>query len=137
METLLKVLKEKGYKITPQRIAIYRVLNNTKEHPSAEIIYKKLEKEFPTMSLATIYKTLEIFKKSGLVQELNVGENSFRYDANVKDHPHIICLKCNKVDDLPENLFTHLKDEVGKVSDYKVLSKQLYFYGYCPVCKGE
>lgn len=138
MKDVSAALKEKGLKITPQRLAIINMLRNTKEHPSAETIYKKLEPDFPTMSLATVYKTLEMLKNIGLVQELNVGEGSFRYDANVNPHPHLICLGCNRVDDLDDPdipLLQNLLKEINKHTDYLLTEQKLYFYGYCPDCK--
>ena len=90
MKETAQLLREKGLKVTPQRIAVYNMLLGTTAHPNAEMIYKTLELTNPTMSLATVYKTLDFFKQLGLVQELNVGESSSRYDAVVRCHPRII-----------------------------------------------
>jgi Fur family peroxide stress response transcriptional regulator len=130
-----KTLRDHGMKVTPQRIAIYDILMNTTEHPSAEVIYKKLAPVYPTMSLATVYKSLDVFKKAGLVQEINVGESSFRYDANISSHPHIICTTCHKVDDVEEAIFSDLVDKVNSFTNYSIHRQQLYFYGLCPQCK--
>ena len=135
MECLTKVLRENCMKVTPQRIAIYEVLASTNEHPSAEMIYKKISSVYPTMSLATVYKSLDVFKKAGLIQELNVGEYSFRYEANMKPHPHIICTKCHKVEDIIDKLFTDLTGKISSHTQYDVERQQLYFYGRCPQCK--
>ncbi|SFE75999.1 Fur family transcriptional regulator, peroxide stress response regulator [Thermoanaerobacter thermohydrosulfuricus] len=135
MEEAAALLKQKGLKVTPQRSAILNLLRNTKEHPTAETIYKKLASDFPTMSLATVYKTLEVLKNIGLIQELNVGEGSFRYDANTNSHPHLVCLGCGKVEDLDESVLQNLIEEVKKHTDYRLVEQKLYFYGYCPVCQ--
>ena len=137
MESLTRILRENCMKATPQRIAIYEVLSKTKEHPSAEMIFKRLSDEYPTMSLATVYKSLDVFKKSGLIQELNVGEYSFRYDSNVVSHPHIICTICNKVEDISENIFADLSTKISNYTNYEVEKQQLYFYGKCPDCKNS
>lgn len=137
MPDIVDILKKKGYKATPQRLAIYEILRNTKEHPSADIIYSKLQPLYPTMSFATVYKTLEVLKELGLVQELNVGEDKFRYDANVKPHPHISCIKCGKVDDVDNEMLFDLLDQVRSKTGYELIGQQLYFYGYCPACKSE
>ena len=100
MKETAQLLREKGLKVTPQRIAVYNMLLGTTAHPNAEMIYKTLEPTNPTMSLATVYKTLDFFKQLGLVQELNVGESSSRYDAVVRCHPHTVCRICGRVDDL-------------------------------------
>lgn len=135
MIDLIKYLKEKGYKVTPQRIAVYDILKNTKEHPSVDMLYSKLQPVYPTMSLATVYKSLEVFKELGLVQELNVGEDKFRYDANVNQHPHIICMACGKVEDVDDEMLFDLVDQVSNKTGYQLVSQQLYFFGYCPNCK--
>ena len=100
MEDIISTFKEKKLKLTPQRLAVYQYLKSTTEHPSAETIYKALQPNYPTMSLATVYKTLKTLVEIGLVQELNVGEGNFRYDGNCKEHGHIQCIKCGKVNDL-------------------------------------
>lgn len=134
MVDVAKALKKNGYKITPQRIAVYNVLKNTKEHPCVDNIYNKLQPMFPTMSLATVYKSLEVFKSLGLIQELNMGEGSFRYDANTTPHPHAICLNCGKVDDAElGNIDLHEQAEAK--TGYEIIKQQIYFYGYCPKCK--
>ncbi len=135
MKEIAELLKAKGLKVTPQRIAIFHILCNTTEHPSAETIYKSLQETHPTMSLATVYKTLDALKKADLVQELNVGEDSFRYDANVASHPHLICLSCNHVYDLHTDLLQNLREKVSHVTDFKLLSEKIYFYGICPECQ--
>lgn len=135
MVDIVKILKDKGYKVTPQRIAVYEVLRNTKEHPTVEAIYNKLQPMYPTMSLATVYKSLEMFKELDLVQELNVGEDKFRYDANVKPHPHVTCVSCGRVDDVDDEMLFNLSEQVAGKTGYKITGQKLYFYGYCPTCK--
>jgi len=134
MLEIVKILKDKGYKVTPQRIAVYEILSNTKEHPSADIIYSKLQPLYPTMSFATVYKTLEVFKELDLVQEINVGEDKFRYDSNTKQHPHITCVKCGRVEDVDDEMFFNLTDQVQAKTGYQLVSQKLYFFGYCPMC---
>ena len=135
MNELTKILKQNNFKVTPQRLAIYNILKGSKKHPCADSIYNKLLPMYPTMSLATVYKSIEVFKDLGVVQELNVGEGSFRYDANTNQHPHIICLKCCRVDDISDGVGFDLKDIVESKTNYKMVKQQLYFYGYCPDCK--
>lgn len=135
MIDVVKILKDKGYKVTPQRIAVYDILMNTKEHPTVEAIYNKLQPTYPTMSLATVYKSLEMFKDLNLVQELNVGEDKFRYDANTKPHPHVICVSCGRVEDVDDELLFPLSEQVSLKTGYEITGQKLYFYGHCPTCK--
>lgn len=135
MDTITSIFKEKKLKLTPQRLAVYKYLISTKEHPSAETIYKSLQLEYPTMSLATVYKSLKTLVEVNLVQELNVGEGNFRYDATVDEHAHIQCINCSKVDDLEEVTFDKLNNIAENNSHYKVLSHKLFFYGVCNHCQ--
>lgn len=137
MENLAALFKEKNLKLTPQRYAIYKYLKSTKAHPSAEMIYEALRPDFPTMSLATVYKTVKTLIELGVVQELNVGEDNFRFDANVENHPHIVCIDCGRVDDIEDAIFEHLNKEVENYTNYKIKTHKLYFYGVCPKCQGE
>lgn len=137
MDNITSTFREKKLKLTPQRIAVYKYLLSTKEHPSAETIYKALHEDYPTMSLATIYKTLKTLVEVNLIQEINVGEGNFRYDGNATPHPHIQCLNCGKVDDIEGISFSHLNETVKDYTDYEVLSNKIYFYGLCCDCKGK
>ena len=129
------LLRDKGFKVTPQRLAIYNYLSSTKAHPNAEMIFNELQPVYPTMSLATVYKTMEILREIGLVQILNVGEDSFRYDALTEDHAHVRCMSCGRVDDIEHMQTEHLANEVNKNTSYKVAGQQFYFYGVCPECQ--
>lgn len=135
MDNLNLFFKEKNLKLTPQRYAIYQYLAGTKSHPSAEMIYNELRPTYPTMSLATVYKTLKTLIQLGIVQELNVGEDNFRFDGNSSLHPHIICTCCGRVDDIENVDFTYLNKEAENNSTYKVSAHQLYFYGKCKECQ--
>ncbi len=135
MKETAQILKEKGLKVTPQRIAVYNMLRNTYEHPTAETIYRALEPTNPTMSLATVYKTLDFFKHLGLVQELNVGEASSRYDAAVHCHPHTVCRVCGEVADLHLDALTEVSKKLAPDLDFDVECEQLILYGTCAACQ--
>ena len=134
MDNITTIFREKKLKLTPQRLAVYKYLMNTYEHPSAETIYKAIQTDYPTMSLATVYKALKTLTEVGLIQELNVGEGNFRYDARVESHPHIQCLTCGKVDDLLNFPVNEINKEAEKHTDFTVSTNQIYFYGICPEC---
>ena len=135
MENISLIFKEKKLKLTPQRLAVYQYLKSTNEHPSAEIIYNALQATYPTMSLATVYKSLKTLVEVNLVQELNVGEGNFRYDANCFEHCHIQCVKCCKVEDLMNLPLPNLNSIVEENSDYKVNWNKVFFYGLCKECQ--
>ena len=135
MNNIIGIFKEKKLKLTPQRIAVYKYLKSTIEHPSAEVIYKAIQPEYPTMSLATVYKALKTLIEVNLVQEINVGEGNFRYDGNMCSHPHIQCLTCGRVDDVSGVCFSNLNDKVKPFTDYKIMENRVYFYGICSKCR--
>lgn len=135
MNYIASTFKEKKLKLTPQRLAVYKYLIGTNEHPSAEVIYKALQPEYPTMSLATVYKTLKTLTTESLIQEINVGEANFRYDANANEHAHVKCMNCSKVDDLHALSLPSLNDMAEKASNFKILSNKIFFYGICKDCQ--
>lgn len=135
MKEIAQILREKGLKVTPQRIAVYNMLCNSMEHPNAEMIYKTLEPTNPTMSLATVYKTLDFFKQLGLVNELNVGEPSSRYDAVVQCHPHTVCKVCGRVEDLRLEALTEVAKKLAPNLDFDIEREQLILYGTCKDCR--
>lgn len=135
MENLSNIFKEKNLKLTPQRYAIYSYLNSTESHPSAETIYENLKATYPTMSLATVYKTLRTLINLDLVQEINVGEDNFRFDACTKSHPHIVCTKCRCVNDIRDADFSFVDEIARNNCGYEIDHHKLYFYGLCPDCK--
>ena len=132
---LAKILRDNGCKVTPQRLAVYDMLSHTTEHPTAEMIYQKVKEQYPTMSFATVYKSVEIFSKLGVIQVLNTGEDSFRYDANVMEHPHIRCTKCGRVNDVSHLDARAVESLVENETGFKVNGHQFYFYGICPDCQ--
>ena len=138
MLELAEILKTHHLKVTPQRLSIFKVLKQTHEHPSAETIYNSIKEEHPTMSLATVYKTLDAFVQHGLVQQLNLGEDSYRYDADTTPHSHLQCTQCKKVTDIPQLKYANiLNDEVSAMTGYALTCQQLYFYGICPDCQSK
>jgi len=83
---IAQILRSQGFKVTPQRIAIYDALRGHHDHPTAEMLYHTLRPEHPSMSLATVYKTMEIFEKIGLVKILEVGDERAHYDWDTEAH---------------------------------------------------
>lgn len=127
-------LRAEGFKVTPQRIAIYNALFEFEKHPTAEMIYRSLHEKYPTISLATVYKTMEIFEKIGVIRILDVGGDSCRYDYDTYLHPHIRCSICGRVDDAEGVDMQAVFDQVHESSNYEVLNTQMIFEGICPEC---
>ena len=87
------------------------------------------------MSLATVYKTIDILHEIGLVQILNAGEDSFRYDADVSEHAHIRCVECGRVDDVFELDTAKFNEQIQQNTKYRLVGQQFYFYGVCAACQ--
>jgi Fur family transcriptional regulator, peroxide stress response regulator len=139
MQAIEEILRTKKIKVTPQRMAVYSILKKTRAHPNVEMIFQKLKPDYPAMSLATVYKTVDVLKRVGLIQELNVGESGLRYDAVVSPHSHVYCENCGKVDDVDGLELDEFQDHslfeiVKEKSGFNISAVQLYFFGICPQC---
>ena len=138
MSNITEMLRSKGLKVTPQRIAILNMLMNTHEHPTAEAIFKALEPTNPTMSLATVYKTLDSFTAADIIQVLSIDGESQHYDYRTDFHPHIICKKCGAVCDVDIDVSQEISSIIEKLDSetkFGVDKEQLFFYGLCEHCK--
>lgn len=135
--TMINTLKEAGYRLTPQRRAICRVLAASEEHPSAQMIYEQLRVEDESFNLATVYNTLDILGDLGAVSILGeVGSgDSVRYDGDTKPHVNLACLHCNKIIDISSQHIHSLADEIKQESGYAVLGARVLYYGICPECQ--
>ncbi len=127
--------KHLGLKLTPQRLAILSYLDGNKEHPSADDIYRAMSKDFPTMSFATVYNTLETLRDKGGLLELTIDPNKKRYDPNTAPHHHLICIKCRKIVDIHKEFSISVSDEMTEGFD--LIGNHIELYGICPKCKPE
>ncbi|MBN1136789.1 MAG: transcriptional repressor [Anaerolineae bacterium] len=135
-EALVGRLRERGYRLTPQRIALLRLLAASDGHPSASHLHDQLQAQFPTTSPATIYKTLNLLKDLGEVLELGFSDGDNRYDGNKPyPHPHLICVRCRKIMDPEVSIAQDLVQQVAQQSGYQIIGHRLDFYGVCPDCR--
>ncbi len=136
LRQMMAKLRSEGLRITPQRLAILRLLAASEGHPSIENIHERLKVDFPTMSIATIYKTVNLLKELNEVLELGFPEGVNRYDGSKPyPHPHVICLKCKKIMDSALNSLQPLMEAAGKETGFLILSHRLDFFGLCPECQ--
>jgi Fur family peroxide stress response transcriptional regulator len=136
IEDMLSKLKERDFRITPQRLAILRILAASEGHPSVDNIYQEVKAEFPTTSLATVYKTISLLKELNEVLELGFPDGSNRYDGNnPSPHPHAICVKCKKIMDPELMNLDELSEEMSRKTGYKIHHNRLDFFGLCPECQ--
>jgi Fur family peroxide stress response transcriptional regulator len=135
--SIIQALRSKGYKATPQRIAICKFALFSREHPSVQRIYREVRKTHPTVSLATVYKTLQILKESGLIQELDFPQNQTRFDACLKPHINLVCLRCGNIQDLDNPVAQELVKRVTAATKFIPASQRLDVYGICEKCSGK
>lgn len=135
--TLTEKLKRHGYRLTPQRLAILKILADSEGHPTVEQIHARVHTEFPTTSLATVYKTIAMLKAEGEVLELGFG-NISRYDGfKPQPHPHLICTRCQSIVDPDEHLFADLSKDLTKKYGYQITSYRIDYFGICPECQHQ
>jgi Fur family transcriptional regulator, peroxide stress response regulator len=133
---MVQRLKEAECRITPQRLAILEVLVHSDGHPSAEDIYRQLVKSYPTMSPATVYKTLSLLKIKGEVLELEFSDLANRYDGkNPHPHPHVICTKCGLIVDQTFLGLEEITDRMMAETGFTISRHRLDFFGVCPSCR--
>lgn len=136
LSQMLTKLKGYDFRLTPQRLAVIRILASGTGHPTVEQVYRQVKTEFPTTSLATVYKTVTLLKELNEVLELGFPDGSNRYDGRKPyPHPHVICTKCKKIID-PETMnVDEFHREMSRRTGYKILYHRLDFFGLCPRCR--
>ena len=136
LDEILGKLRQREFRITPQRIAILQAFLNTDQHPSVEQVYNQVKTHFPTTSLATVYKTVTLLKEIGEILEISFTDGGKRYDGNNPyPHPHLICTRCNRIIDPEVSLLDQMTAEVAKKTGYQVTSHQVELFGVCPACQ--
>ena len=136
LQQMIQRLKESDYRITPQRYAVLNVLANSSDHPSAESIYANLIDHYSTMSLATVYKTINLLKREGEILELEFSDLGNRYDGNKPyPHPHVICTECGKIIDPSQFDLDEITSKMMEETGFKIVTHRLDFYGFCPDCQ--
>ena len=136
--SLIDRLRERGYRITPQRRAVIEVLLNSDDHPSVTVIYERVRDRFPMTRLSTVYKTISLLRDVGEIHELGFSDNTNRYDAGwTRPHAHIICTRCSQVRDLDIEMGGRLRTEIAQDTGYDIEWERHDFFGICPDCKDQ
>ena len=131
---LIGQLKEKGLKITPQRLAVIDALvENRHKHPGATLIYQETRKKIKSISLSTVYATLKEFSEQGLIKALEFDRMENRYDGNLSEHINLICKRCGAISDFDLPSSIEPKDIMRK-SGFVVTDTRMEYYGYCRDC---
>lgn len=135
VDTVVDRLRESGHRLTPQRLAIFRALADSEEHPSAQMIYEELQETFPMISLATVYSTLELLKEMGEVVEVGFSDEGRRYEPNPHPHVNLVCVACGKIQDFEAVALSPVERAVADGTGYEIQGSRVEYYGLCPDCR--
>jgi Fur family peroxide stress response transcriptional regulator len=133
-EEMISRFKEKGYRITPQRLAVFKLLDGNKSHPTAEDIYFALKRTYPNLSYTTVYNILKSIVRVGGIQELVIDSKRVHFDPDTSRHHHAFCIRCGKIIDVMVQLAvpalpTHF------TTCFRPTDFQVNFYGICRDCE--
>ena len=137
VDAFVTACRSNGYSVTPQRLALYRELVSTDQHPSPEILFERVREQMPTLSLATVYKAVDTFRSLGVVQDVSPLHDRMRLDANLDPHHHLICVDCKQVIDLSSDILDGLKVPGEQAAGFEVFTHSVQFSGRCPACKSD
>ena len=133
--SMIQKLREKGLKLTSQRQAIIDVLvDKTSVHPSASFIYQEARKKAKSLSLSTVYSTLNELSKHGIIKMLEFDRMENRYETTMTEHINLICKGCRKIMDYKPPFIIDT-DEISRKSHFRVTDSRLEYYGYCEECR--
>lgn len=135
MESVLRKYRGKGFKLTPQRIAILKFLDGNTSHPTAEDIYTEIKKKYPTVSFATVYNTVQALRDRGELLEITIDPQRKHFDPNPSAHHHIMCTGCGRIGDVFTDYSKALTLPEEVTSEFHVTGNHVDFYGVCSDCR--
>ena len=124
----------KPFRMTPQRKVILEELRKSKSHPTADEVYVQVRRKLPRISLATVYRNLELLSENGLVRRITSGPGPMRYDGGLAPHFHVRCVVCGAIEDVMLQLDERIDAVAAQQTGYEVMGHELEFSGVCPAC---
>lgn len=135
---LTQALKNRGLRLTAPRIMICRLLAESKHHPSAAQIYKELKPLFPSLSLATVYNTLNVLSEMGLISIIgHMGDGHIHFDTDAHPHANLSCTACHAINDYALDNWVEIEARLQRDSGYRIQAYSLVLYGLCPACQAK
>jgi Fur family ferric uptake transcriptional regulator len=135
-EKIASVLRQNGYKLTPQRRAVVQTIASSQDHLTPAAIYGKVHQALPSIGLVTIYRTLEILAKLKLICELHAGSSCRSYTINtLEHHHHLICSNCGMVIDFPGFGLREVEQNLSAETGFRIDGHLLEFIGLCQTCQ--
>lgn len=117
-----------------QRELILKIVQNDMSHPTVDSIYQALRKEIPNVSLATVYRNLNLLAENGEIRKIESLDGNAHFDFNTGKHYHFICIHCNKVYDIPCDVAPEVDKKAEELSGFKIISHDVSFQGICHDC---
>jgi Fur family ferric uptake transcriptional regulator len=138
-DSACRLLEDNSRRLTPQRRFLLQIfIDQPGRHFSAEEIYLALQTVKPTLGMATVYRSLELFKRFGIIRKIETSEGVSRYEYNDgKYHCHLICLKCGRITEFYSPVIQAIETQIGGEFHFQVAERQLNLYGYCEQCQGK
>jgi Fur family ferric uptake transcriptional regulator len=134
--SIVAKLSEKGYRLTPQRLMILSAIEDSHDHISAEEIYAQVAAKYPHVNISTVYRTLELLKRLGMVYEINLGEGRIRYHSEESGHHHhLVCQNCGAVIDIDEAALSSLRDALLRDYSFRAELRHVAIFGLCEACQ--
>ncbi len=130
-------LRAKGYRLTPQRLGIFKILRDSGEHLTPLEIYQQARQSLPGITEATVYRTLNFLTEHGLVLAAHVGSGQLVYEIAENDHHHLICRTCGETHEIDHDLLQSLYKEFEARTGYRIDSIHQTFFGLCPDCRKD
>ena len=128
-------LHARGFRMTPQRMAILHVLHHSGQHLSPAEVYAQARREVPGLTEPTVYRTLEFLAENGLAHPAHVGNGHLVYEISAKDHHHLICRSCGKEAEVEHARLEKLYRDLEAASGYRLTDSHVTFFGLCPDCR--
>ncbi len=136
LEDTRRALNVPGLRVTNQRALLLELIRQGEGHLDADELYRRAREKQPRLSLSTVYRTLQLLKRLGLVEELHFDENHHHYEAPPSaEHHHLVCLGCGKVVEFHTPLSRYIKKNVAEAKDFEIMNTELRMTGYCPKCR--
>lgn len=130
-----KIRKNAQLRNSRQRTRILELLKSTTIHPAADWLYQQLKKEFPKLSLGTVYRNLSILTEQGLIKKIQFGSTFDRFEAKLSPHYHLVCKKCGRILDFQMPLYDEINQKARELSGFSIQYHQIDFYGTCRECE--
>ena len=136
-KSIRRELDVSGLRVTNQRLLVLQVIQQGQGHLDADEIYRRAREQNPRLSLSTVYRTLQAFKKLGLIEELHIDEGHHHYEKRSTQHHHLVCLGCGRVVEFQYPSANLIKKNVREARDFEITSSEIRMTGYCPRCRQE